>query len=151
MTANPSGHWVTQPARNRFLTIGAQRSGRRLLIGDRDTKFSAAFDGVFTSEGLRVLRTPGRAPQANAYAECWVGTVRRDCLDWILIFERRHLETVLTAYLKHYNTQPAPLSTRTPSTRRAAHSAIPKPSTPRSRVQRRDPFGGMIHEYSLPA
>ena len=104
VTANPTGQWVTQQARNLFMTIGERLSGRRFLICDRDTKFSAAFDGVFTSEGLRVLRTPVRAPQANAYAERWVGTVRRDCLDWILIFGRCHLEMVLTSYLKHYNT-----------------------------------------------
>jgi putative transposase len=133
------------------MTIGERLSGRRFLIGDRDTKFSAAFNEVFTSEGLRVLRTPVRAPQANAYAERWVGTVRRNCLDWILIFWRRHLETVLTNYLKHYNTHRPhrALEARAPN---APHTRqYPSPSNPGFRINRRDRLGGVIHEYSLAA
>src|SRR3989442_2722775 len=75
----------------------------RFLIHDRDSKFSAAFDEVFRSEGIRVIRTPIRAPQANAFAERFVRTVRGECLDWLLILGRRHLEHVLATYVTHYN------------------------------------------------
>ncbi len=75
----------------------------RLLIHDRDTKFSGAFDEVFRSDGMKVIRTPVRAPNANAYAERWVRTVRSDCLDRILVVGRRHLERVLGVYVRHYN------------------------------------------------
>ena len=75
----------------------------RFLIHDRDSKFSAAFDEVFRSEGIKVIRTPIRAPQANAYAERFVRTVRAECLDWLLILGRRHLEHVLRTYVTHYN------------------------------------------------
>lgn len=130
MTANPTGQWVTQQARNPFMTMRHRLLGRRFLICDRDTKFSAAFDGVFTSERVRVLRTPVRAPQANAYAERWVGTVRRDCLDWILIFGHRHLETVLTSYLEHYNSH-------------RPHRALDAPHTRQTQAPRHhDPASG---------
>src|SRR6266496_6595515 len=75
----------------------------RLLIHDRDSKFSGGFDEIFRSERVRVIRTPVRAPNANAYAERWVRTVRADCLDRILIVGRRHLDRVLRVYVRHYN------------------------------------------------
>jgi putative transposase len=75
----------------------------RLLIHDRDSKFGGGFDEVFRSEGVRVIRTPVRAPNANAYAERWVRTARADCLDHLVIFGRRHLERVLRVYVRHYN------------------------------------------------
>jgi transposase InsO family protein len=75
----------------------------RFLIHDRDSKFTAAFDEVFRSEGIKVIHTPVRAPQANACAERFVRTVRNECLDWLLIIGRRHLEHVLRIYIQHYN------------------------------------------------
>jgi putative transposase len=99
-TANPAGAWVTQQARN--LSVTGLLEGTRFLIHDRDSKFSAAFDEVFRSEEIKVIQTPIRAPQANAYAERFVRTVHADCLDWLLIFGRRHLEHVLRRYLTHY-------------------------------------------------
>src|SRR6266545_396355 len=72
-----------------------------ILLRDRDSKFSGAFDEVFRTDGLRVVRTPVRAPKANAVAERWVGTVRRECIDHVLIFGRSHLERVLRAYTEH--------------------------------------------------
>jgi putative transposase len=90
-TTNPSGAWVTQQARNLIFTGLLGRT--RFLIHDRDSKFSGAFDEVFRSEGINVIRTPIRAPQANAYAERFVRTVRAECLDWLLIVGRRHLST----------------------------------------------------------
>ena len=71
------------------------------LIHDRDSKFSHAFDSVFASEGITIIRTPVRAPNANAYAERWVGSIRRECLDRLLIFNRRQLERVLRVYVRH--------------------------------------------------
>jgi putative transposase len=80
------------------------RARPRFLIHDRDSKFSRAFDEVFRSEGVEIIRSPFRAPKANAFAEGWVGTVRRDCLDWLLISSRKQLERVLHIYVDHYNT-----------------------------------------------
>jgi putative transposase len=92
-TTNPSGAWITQQARN--LSFSGLLGRVRFLIHDRDSKFAAAFDEVFRSEGIKVIHTPTRAPQANAYAERFVRTVRAECLDWLLIIGRRHLESVL--------------------------------------------------------
>jgi hypothetical protein len=80
-----------------------ERGKVRFLIHDRDTKFVGSFDEVFRSEGARVICTPIRAPNANAFCERWVGTVRRECLDWMLIRGRRHLERILREYADHYN------------------------------------------------
>src|SRR6266853_3381904 len=100
-TTNPTGAWVTQQARNLSFTGLFDRM--RFLIHDRDSKFAAAFDEVFRSEGIKVIHTPIRAPQANAYAERFVRTVRGECLDWLLILVRRHLERVLSTYPMHHN------------------------------------------------
>jgi putative transposase len=87
---NPTGAWVTQQARN--LSFSGVFERVRFLIHDRDSKFAAAFDEVFRSEGIKVIHTPIRAPQANAYAERFVRTIRAECLDWLLIIGRRHLQ-----------------------------------------------------------
>jgi putative transposase len=100
-TTNPTGAWGIQQARNLSFTGMFERM--RFLIHDRDSKFTASFDEVFHSEGIKVVHTPFRAPQANAYAERFVRTVRGECLDWILILGRRHLERVLRIYTTHYN------------------------------------------------
>jgi putative transposase len=99
-TTNPSGAWVTQQARN--LSFSGVFERVRFLIHDRDSKFAAAFDEVFRSEGIKVIHTPIRAPQANAYAERFVRTIRAECLDWLLIIGRRHLESILRSYTAHY-------------------------------------------------
>lgn len=109
-----------------------------------------AFDDVFKSEGIEIIRTPFRAPNANAFAERWVGTVRRDCLDWLLIASRRQLEHVLRVYVDHYNTHrphPAPgLRPPTPD-----KSPIPHGRAPLGRIRRRERLGGLIHEYDRAA
>jgi putative transposase len=145
VTSHPVEDWVTQQARNLLMEL-EDRVGRfRFLLRDRDTKFTAAFDAVFTAEGIQVLRTPVRAPRANAYAERWVGTVRRECLDRMLILGRRHLVSVLGEYAEHYNVhrphralgQAPPLA-----------PGEPVVFVPAGRVMRRDRLGGLLHEYA---
>jgi transposase InsO family protein len=87
VTANPDSAWVTQQARN--LAVGERLQDVRFLIRDRDSKYSGPFDEVFRTEGVEVVKTPIRAPKANAFAERWVRTVRTECLDWILVLGRR--------------------------------------------------------------
>ena len=87
-----------------MLALGERADGFRFLVRDRDTKFTASFDAVFAASGISALRSPPRAPKANAYAERWVSTIRRECLDRMLIFHERQLRHVLTEYEDHYNT-----------------------------------------------
>jgi putative transposase len=148
-TPNPDSGWVTQQARN--LTMALQEEGRspRFLIHDRDSKFTGPFDEVFRSEGLRIVLTPIRAPNANAFCERWVGTLRAECLDWTLILGRRHLERVLRTYVRHYN-QARPhrgIDLRTPQ------GDHPRATSPLSLMDigRRDVLGGLLHEYRLAA
>lgn len=100
-TANPTGEWVTQEARQFAWTLQEQPSPFRFLIRDRDAKFTRSFDAVFASEGVQVVKTPVRAPKAHAVAERFVGTARRECLDWLLIVNRRHLQYVLRVFVDH--------------------------------------------------
>ena len=107
------------------------------------SKFSGAFDEIFRSEGINVIHTPVSAPQANAYAERFVRTVRAECLDWLLIIGRRHLETVLRIYTAHYN-RARPhrgLALLSPDPTKA------EPPASGEEIKRRDRLGGLIHEY----
>ena len=101
-TANPDGVWTTQQARQLAWSLPDRSTPLRFLIRDRDSKFTRTFDDVVRSEGAKIIRTPFRAPNANAFAERWVGTVRRECLDWLLIVSRKQLEHVLRVYIEHY-------------------------------------------------
>ncbi|MGC9671352.1 integrase core domain-containing protein [Planosporangium sp. 12N6] len=103
VTAHPVGEWVAQQARNLLVDLGGRVDRFRFLVRDRDTKFTATFDAVFAAAGIDVLTTPVRAPRANAYAERWIGTVRRELLDRMLVVGRRHLQSVLIEYVDHYN------------------------------------------------
>jgi putative transposase len=145
VTAHPAGDWVTQQARNLLMDL-EERVGRfRLLLRDRDTKFTAAFDAVFTAEGIQVLRTPVRASRANAYAERWVGTVRREVLDRMLILGCRQLRSVLAEYADHYNGhRPHRALGQAPPLEPDEPVAL----APAGRVLRRDRLGGLIHEYA---
>ena len=144
-TRNPTGEWVTQQARN--LGIDLSDMGARLLIRDRDSKYAGAFDEVFRSEGIRIVKTPVRAPKANAIAERFVRTIRSECLDWLLILNRRHLEHVVRVYTDHYNRQRPhrALALRPPDI-----EAEPRPPAS-GEIQRRDRLGGLIHEYQRAA
>ena len=141
-TSNPDGRWVAQQARNLVMQLGDEQPFR-FLIHDRDSKFSHAFDEVFRSEGIKVIRTPVQAPNANAFAERWVRTVRTDCLDRILILGRRHLEHVLRVYRSHYNEHRPhrSLDLDPPDGR------DPTPINAPTHLHRRDLLGGLIHEY----
>jgi putative transposase len=101
ITARPTGGWTAQQARNLLMELGERASRFRFLIRDRDGKFTTAFDGAFAGNGTRVIRTPVRAPKANAFAERFVGTLRRECLDHVLILGEQHLREVLAEYARH--------------------------------------------------
>src|SRR6266566_4494088 len=102
VTRHPNGPWVVQRARELSMERPEGTTTPRFLIRDRDSKFTRAFDDVFASDGAQVITTPVQAPNANAFAERWVRTVRQECLDWLLIWGRRHLEAVLDEYVRHY-------------------------------------------------
>jgi putative transposase len=146
-TPNPSAPWVTQQARQLTWTLAERSESFSVLIRDRDQKFTDGFDEVFRSDGIQIMRTPFRAPQANGVAERFVRTVRSECLDWLLILNPQHLERVLDVFVDHYNGH---------RPHRAQALNPPHPTRPpfapatewsEARVQRRDRLGGVVHEY----
>jgi putative transposase len=102
-TRSPDTSFVTQQARNVVMELAGEGTQIRYLVRDRDAKFARSFDDVFVSAGIRVIRTPIRSPNANAYAERWIATLRAECLDWLLILGPHHLDRVLGTYVQHYN------------------------------------------------
>ncbi|GAA1287731.1 integrase [Planotetraspora silvatica] len=143
VTANPTGAWTAQQARNLLLDLGERVDQFRFLIKDRDGKFSKVFDEMFTSSGVRIIKTPPRSPRANCYAERFVGTLRRECLDHLLIYGRRHLRRVLAEYEQHYNTHRAHQS-------RDQRPPLHDPDQPidlTAVIKRRTTVAGLIHEY----
>jgi putative transposase len=140
-TSRPDSAWVTQQARN--LSITGRLHDKHLLVRDRDAKFSGPFDEVLRTEGLAVVKTPIRVPKANAVAERWFGTVRRECLDHVLVFGRRHLQRVLVAHTEHYNhARPHRALGLQPPDRESEPAAAEG-----IRVRKQDVLGGLIHEY----
>jgi transposase InsO family protein len=146
VTAHPTGGWVTQAARNLLMDLDQHAARFRFLIRDRDAKFTTAFDAVFAAAGIEVVKIPPRAPKANAFAERWVRTVRTECLDWVLIWSRRHLEQVVTVYVEHYNAA---------RPHRGINLGVPAADNEPAqtslaeirRIERVDVLGGLIHEY----
>ncbi|HZD02607.1 MAG TPA: integrase core domain-containing protein [Actinomycetes bacterium] len=116
----------------------------RFLVRDRDSKFTRAFDDVVAADGTQIINTPVQAPNVNAHAERWVRTVRQECLDWMLIQGRRHLEQVLDEYVRHYNHQ-RPHGLRPPAT--VGGESDPGAVTAAASVKRRDRLGGLVHEH----
>ena len=140
-TTKPDGAWTAQTARNFVCELQEAKRQARFLVRDRDTKFTAAFDEVLRTEGIRAVRTPVRAPRANAYAERWIESLRTECLDQLLIFSCRQLEGVPRAYLAHYNTA---------RPHRGLRLEVPEPRIAPllgGTVERHDVLGGLIHEY----
>jgi putative transposase len=125
------------------MDLGDRAEQFRFLIRDRDAKFVPGFDAVFASAGIRIIPTPVRAPRANAIAERFIGTLRRECLDHLLITGPRHLAVVLREFVEHYNThRPHRSLHQQPPT-----GATPTPSRAAVRPLRRDRLGGLVHEY----
>ena len=145
ITAHPTGEWATQQARNLLMNLEQPADGLKFLIRDRDAKFTAAFDAVFTAIGARIIKTPVRAPRANATAERWIGSARRECLDRILVSSERHLRLVLGEYADHYNTH---RPHRTLQQNPPGGRAHPPAAMTSMRIVRRDRLGGLIHEYA---
>ena len=149
ITANPVAAWVTQQARNLSMELADEANAVKFLIRDRDAKFTASFDAVFAADGTRIIKTPVRAPRANAICERVIGTLRRECLDRTLVLGRRHLETVLAEYVEHYNAHRPHRSVRqrAPSALDTAPALIGDVDL--ARLRRTDHLGGLIHEYRM--
>jgi putative transposase len=146
VTTNPNAAWVTQQARNLLLALEERGRRTRFPIRDRDAKFCRGFDDVFGSEGVQVLVTPVQAPNANAFAGRWIRTVRAECLDWLLIVGRGHLEQVLRIYVEHYNRHRAHRALQLQAPDPAAGLTIVDVGREAS-VYRRDLLGGLLHGY----
>ena len=152
-TSKPDTGWMLQQARNLLMELDDRHRRVRFLIHDRDSKFPAAFDVLVLNENIKVVRTPVRAPNANAHMERWVGSARRECLDRLLIVGRRQLEHVLRVYMRHYNRgRPHRALDLRPPDRLETRPSVESNSNPSDlRVRRRDPLGGLIHEYEIAA
>jgi transposase InsO family protein len=152
VTANPTGEWTVQQARNLAMSFGERFEGIKFLLRDRGPNFTASFDAVFQAAGARILRTAVQAPRMNAICERLVGTLRREILDRVLILGEAHLHTVLAEYQVHYNTaRPHQgISQRVPDD---------EPDAPRAtvtdldneRIRRKPVLGGLINEYARAA
>jgi len=147
ITAHPTGEWAAQQARNLLLDLGDQVDGVKFLIRDRDAKFTAVFDAVFAAAGVRIIKSPVRAPRANAYAERFVLTARTEVTDRMLIFGERHLWTVLAEYEAHYNGR-RPHRGRQLRPPRSDHPIV---DLSKEGIRRRPVLGGLINEYERAA
>ena len=139
-TPSPNKVWVTQQARQVVWHLSEAQRQTGFLIHDRDAKFCAEFDSFFVSEGIVVVLTPFRAPQANATAERWVRSVRRECLDQILILNQAHLTRVLNEYISYY-------SSRRPHQGLEQQAPMPFHVIPTGTIHRRKVLGGVLHDY----
>jgi transposase InsO family protein len=151
-TSKPDAGWMLQQARNLVMELDDRNRQVRFLIHDRDAKFPRAFDALLATEDLKAIRTPVQAPNANAHMERWIGSVRRECLDRLLIVGRRQLEHVLRVYVRHYNRRRPHRSLDLEPPDTTARISLRAESRPHAlQVSRRDLLGGLIHEYDLAA
>ncbi|MCP3973409.1 MAG: transposase [bacterium] len=145
VTANPTGARTTQAARNLFLRHADHLADSRALVRDRGSQFIDTFDEIFRTEGLKILKTPVRTPVANAFAERWIGTIRRELLDRTIIWNQGQLERLVIDYIEHYNTH---RPHRTLNQQPPLASSRSSPPAPRHlRVVKSTRCGGLIHEY----
>ncbi|MDA8358271.1 MAG: integrase core domain-containing protein [Actinomycetota bacterium] len=149
VTTNPVASWVTQQARNLSMELADRANPVKFLIRDRDTKFTASFDALFAAEGVMVIRTPVQAPRANAICERVIGTIRRECLDRMLILGGRHLEAVLAEYVEHYNSHRPHRSLDQGAPSAPGATPVLIGTADPSRLRRADRLGGLIHEYRM--
>lgn len=151
-TSSPDPRWMLQQARTLLMDLDERGRQIRFLVHDRDTKFAAAFDALFSNEGIKIIRAPVRAPNANAHVERWVGSARRECLDRLLIVGRRQLEHVLGVYVRHYNYRRPhrALDLQPPNPTGALAAARGDPPAPLTSRHRRDLLGGLIHAAGAP-
>jgi transposase InsO family protein len=143
VTAQPTGLWTAQQARNLLMDLGERAARFKFLIRDRDSKFTMAFDQVLAGNGARIIKTPVRSPRANSYAERYVGTLRRECLDHLLIHGERHLRRMLAEYARHYNEH-------RPHQSREQRPPLHEPGQPidmTARIKRTHVVHGLINEY----
>ena len=142
VTAHPAGERTAQQARNLLMDLG-ERAGRlKFLIRDRDSKFTVVFDEVFAGNGTRVIRTPVRSPRANAFAERFAGTLRRECLDHLLILGERHLRKILAEFASHYNGHRPHQSLQQEPPQQVGGTADIT-----ARIERKQVLSGLINEY----
>jgi transposase InsO family protein len=151
VTAHPSGAWTTQAARNLLVNLGERLTGTKFLVRDRDTRFTASFDAVFSSESIRIVKSPPRAPRANAICERMIGTLRRELLDRVLVVNERHLTRILTIYLHHFNTARPHRTLGQLAPTQAETEPPPVINLADYRVRRRAILHGLTSEYLLAA
>jgi putative transposase len=149
VTANPTGEWTVQQARNLAVSLGERFEDTRFLIRDRGSNFTASFDAVFQAAGTRILRTAVQAPRMNAICERLAGTLRRELLDRVLILGEQHLRAILTEYQAHYNTaRPHQgIAQHVPGDEcGASRGSVTSIDT--QQIRRRPILGGLINEYT---
>jgi putative transposase len=151
VSAHPTGAWITQAARNLLMDLADRVTAIKVLLRDRDSRFTTAFDGVFGADGIRILLSPPGAPRANAICERMIGTLRRELLDKILIVNERHLRRILSVYLHHFNTARPHRTLGQLAPAQAETGPPPVVNLAYGQVRRRPILDGLICEYHLVA